>query len=504
MAPEQLNGEWRIFGPWTDLYAVGCVVFELLCGKLAFSAQYLEMYKTLKAGDPPPLPLQHAGLRAWLAQLMDPAPQRRFLCAADAANALAKLTDLPDVPIAPTASSTSMFSGSTLAFPSSTDSIVDDDSTLATIQVQPTASMSRRSPRAALPAIMPEDWRTAQPLWTVSPLAGLGLGIYRLREPALVGREAERDTMWSQLRAVHDDHRGRAILLEGVSGVGKSRLAQWLCERALESGASEVLRVRYSAQHGTMWTDVRRQLGVMGLSGAPLRAALHQRLGAELGEGFTAALSGAQRADQLTWLRRLIATRPRPTIVWLDDAHHSEEALQIATALSGRARCPALVVMTIQSEAVSEAPMLWNQLHTLAETCHINVGPLQPFPQRQLIRRLLRLPKALAGQLEQRAAGNPMFAVQLVGDWIDRGLLRPNEQTGDFALQGNPQIPDTLHAIWQQRILEHVEGAPDQQYALERAAVLGLEGDADEWAGLGARGARRGHIIARMVYPDAG
>lgn len=29
MAPEQFFGEWREFGPWTDLYALGCVAYEL-------------------------------------------------------------------------------------------------------------------------------------------------------------------------------------------------------------------------------------------------------------------------------------------------------------------------------------------------------------------------------------------------------------------------------------------------------------------------------------------
>ena len=28
MAPEQCHGMWRDFGPWTDLYGVGCVAYN--------------------------------------------------------------------------------------------------------------------------------------------------------------------------------------------------------------------------------------------------------------------------------------------------------------------------------------------------------------------------------------------------------------------------------------------------------------------------------------------
>ncbi|MBA2660834.1 MAG: serine/threonine protein kinase [Bradymonadaceae bacterium] len=34
MAPEQIRGCWRQIGPWTDLYALGCMVYELASGAL--------------------------------------------------------------------------------------------------------------------------------------------------------------------------------------------------------------------------------------------------------------------------------------------------------------------------------------------------------------------------------------------------------------------------------------------------------------------------------------
>jgi serine/threonine-protein kinase len=39
MPPEQLMGKWRTFGPWTDLYALGCTAWELACGSPPFAGR---------------------------------------------------------------------------------------------------------------------------------------------------------------------------------------------------------------------------------------------------------------------------------------------------------------------------------------------------------------------------------------------------------------------------------------------------------------------------------
>ena len=36
MAPEQIAGDWRRFGPWTDLYALGCLAWLLVTGRAPF------------------------------------------------------------------------------------------------------------------------------------------------------------------------------------------------------------------------------------------------------------------------------------------------------------------------------------------------------------------------------------------------------------------------------------------------------------------------------------
>jgi hypothetical protein len=45
---------------------------------------------------------------------------------------------------------------------------------------------------------------------------------------------------------------------------------------------------------------------------------------------------------------------------------------------------------------------------------------------------------ALAERVARRTSGNPLFAVQLVGDWVSRGLLEPSQ--GGFRLTQGAKV----------------------------------------------------------------
>jgi serine/threonine protein kinase len=95
MAPEQIEGDWRSFGPWTDLYALGCMAWRLATGRRAYGGQdSSEVLRNKLVGVRAPflggegLP---AGLGAWLASLTARDPGRRPQHAADAAHGLRQL-----------------------------------------------------------------------------------------------------------------------------------------------------------------------------------------------------------------------------------------------------------------------------------------------------------------------------------------------------------------------------------------------------------------------------
>ena len=84
----------------------------------------------------------------------------------------------------------------------------------------------------------------------VPQLIDTGLELAKLRMPKIVGREGVRDRLWKTLRLVHTQGEQRAVLLKGPAGVGKSRLVQWVCERAHEEGIATILHAHHAADAG--------------------------------------------------------------------------------------------------------------------------------------------------------------------------------------------------------------------------------------------------------------
>lgn len=100
MAPEQIRNDWRAFGPWTDLYAVGCMAFELVCGYAPHADQHQgSAIGLLVAHLQDPLPALRprfsvpAAFEQWVTRAMGRTPRTRFQFAADAAVALLAISD---------------------------------------------------------------------------------------------------------------------------------------------------------------------------------------------------------------------------------------------------------------------------------------------------------------------------------------------------------------------------------------------------------------------------
>jgi len=109
MAPEQLRGHWRDYGPWTDLYGLGCLAWTLATGKGLFgNVSFIELIRLQLEEKPaqfrPLLPVPK-GFEGWLRRLLEKEPLRRFVRAADAMQALCDLGEPVDPPAGPEPSS---------------------------------------------------------------------------------------------------------------------------------------------------------------------------------------------------------------------------------------------------------------------------------------------------------------------------------------------------------------------------------------------------------------
>jgi serine/threonine protein kinase len=92
MAPEQILGEAP--DPRSDIYAAGCVLYELLTGDVPFSAEPRERVRYLHVFEPPEPPSQRLGtplppaLEAICLRALEKRPERRFPSMAAMADAL--------------------------------------------------------------------------------------------------------------------------------------------------------------------------------------------------------------------------------------------------------------------------------------------------------------------------------------------------------------------------------------------------------------------------------
>lgn len=531
MAPEQAARSWRAFGPWTDLYAVGTTAWALLTGEAPYGE--LDLHTASDAhgfGTLPELRARvaiPAGLEGWLRRLLQKDPRARYPCAADAAWALVQIVRaggwaaptrpagtgrLPAEPRAPGVGTEVLHTGgsdrTTLRWTEDTEAPA----------VRPSSGTGPGGGGGSDVPPMPLHWEPGH--WKGRAPPGVGLGLLDVRTPELVDREDERTALWRLLADVRAHGHTRLAVLRGPAGFGKTRLARWVSERAEEVGGAEVLRATHepipSATSGLV-AMLQRHLRCHGLG--------HDRIV----DHVRAVLPSSERADPSTAselaellsptgpLVRSEETRAlygrvlsrlggaRPVLLHIDDAQWGAEALELARWLLREHETRALmVVLTVQDEALSERPAEAGLLRELLEqpsVVEIRVGPLPAHCTRALVRDALGLGGALAERVEAHTAGNPLFAVALVGDWVARDQLRATPRGFTLADGADLSLPADLHRTWAERVDWLLDGRPhDDGVALELAAVLGVDVDRAEWqAACDQAGVRRSDELLSAV-----
>lgn len=519
MAPEQLlAARAREEGPWTDIFALGCLAHELLTGQAPGEQLTVdELIHRRAAGEPEllgPCPGAPDGFTEWLETALASDPADRFEFAADALWALEQLArgapepaDASRPPADPQGPSSRQAPTSrslwTLA-PLSTLGHLDlAGSEPSTAELEFGAEALRPEPPP-----MPPRWRSAGP--RRAPMHGAGLGLYGLRTVPLIGRQRERDQLWGALARVHQTRRPHVVHVRGDAGVGKSRLAAWLCHRAHEVGAALSWAALHDETRRAELVEVVRQvLGCQDMSAPQARQQLERVLARqgvvdpleraeleallELGDDEAPPKPVGQRQRLALAVRALErASRGRPVILWLDDAHLSEQSRALAQhllELRERGEGPALlVVMTSREEALIRDPHARDELDALPERGaeELALGALSRTQQRELLGALLGLDDQLIDRVLARAEGNPLFATQLVGDWVTRQILIPGPE--GFELREGAEVPPPrdLRALCMTRVEGVVSTTPPSQRralleALEIAATLGRHITARGW-----------------------
>ncbi len=528
--PEQLLGREADIGPWSDLYAVGCLAWALMCGDPPHARRdYRALAAARVRGRLPPFePLDPTPPEFvdWLLQMMAARPTQRFQCAADAAWALRKCAPRTEEERAgsfaadptgrwPTATGVSTDPdslgterGSAALAPTrlGTVAITLGPEDLPDVELEPEAAR-RKGVRAPLP----DDWRPARTDPPAARLAGAGLGLFAFRAVSMVGREEERDRIWSALHDVVRTSMGECLVLRGSSGVGKSRLAQWMCERADELGVATIGRARHHPERagddgvGPMIRGLlrvpREPLDLRAYVGRALRAwgVESDRLEAAAMEliepGSSSADGGPHRAletegDRWEALAAIVsaAAADRPVLLHFDDVQWGPQSLAvILRLLRGRRidRAPVLVLATVRDEALAAGTAEAALLDAVLESpgCReLKLGPLGPEEHAALVGGLLGLEDDLHAEVVRRTDGNPLFAVQLLGDWVRRGVLEVGRDGFSRAAGAGASIPDDIHALWVGRFDDVLAGgSASWDRVLDTAAALGMTLDPRDW-----------------------
>jgi hypothetical protein len=324
----------------------------------------------------------------------------------------------------------------------------------------------------------------------------------------MVAREPERQELMDLVVSVCAGHppQHRMVAMIGEAGVGKSRLAEWVCEQVHERGLMWPMRARYGRTPSPLdglTGAVNSFYGLQGADRDTVEQTLLDRWEVDKADGEELAWVAATAE----WLRptppgavtpvgptgkrfvldtpelRFAVTRrvlervghDRPLLIWFDDLHlTSANTFEMLSRL--RRDCPKLrllIIATARSEALEtdlDAAVRMEALRADWSGKVVDLKPLASEETEVLLRATLPLTENAVTAAVAQSRGNPLFALQLLHAWAGGGYL---------TLEGGKyKVPeDALHGraittadLWDERL----RAVPtDLRLAAYAAAALG-------------------------------
>lgn len=355
-----------------------------------------------------------------------------------------------------------------------------------------------------------------------------GLGADTPATTPFVGRLAERSQIAGMLQACQSARRGKALLLRGEAGIGKTRLVEEIATTARAQGfhvhLARVLDFGTATGRDAARVLARSLLGIEGSSDEALRLQAADRALGDGGIGpdnwpflldlldlpqplaeravYDAMDNATRNLGKQHTLAALLAmaARAAPLLIVVEDIHWADPPMlaHLARLTVALSEIPAALVMTtrIEGDPLTES---WRATTRANPLVTIDLGPLAPDEATALAGSFLDATDRIALACIERAEGNPLFLEQ---------LLRHAEASEESS------VPGTIQSL----VLGRMDRLPPaDRAALQAASVVGqhftldllrhlLGDDRYDAAGLVARHLVRpdqdGYLFAHALVRD--
>lgn len=311
---------------------------------------------------------------------------------------------------------------------------LDEEPEAATRQLHAEIGRRRRS-SPPVPANIPENSAPSPPPATAAAAPVVPA-------PPTCSAPIGRDDDLAKLEVWLGEARGgrrRVVFVTGEAGLGKTTLLDVLLARAAEAGV--MVGRGQCIEHrgaGEPFMPLIEALGELCRTASEMRAALETHApswAAQLPGLSGRPQSGVGTRERL--LRELLdaleaATAVRPLLVVVEDLHWSDAStLDLIDALARRRGAARLMVLAScrDSDSLSAGSGVVDLIRGLTFRNLGSLLPLAPLDEGAVERCLAerfpgaRPPRGLASALVRRGGGNPLFMLNLLDWWIDRGLL---------------------------------------------------------------------------------
>ncbi len=472
MSPERLTGQHHLWGPSTDLFAVGAVVYRLLTGRLPYPAR-VPTEAMSQRQHPPVLIRARAGLLLprGIEEVVLPMlafdRRARFDQAADVIRALEALADAPD----PLGVPELMGSAGLSSWPQ------------LTMNANKIGNPGGRQPTAPDKGVPPWFRPPAVPLPATLKRARLRRRVPQApsllvhREIRLVGRDPEFELMWRAARTAARLRRPMLLEITGAPGSGRTRLVQEFTRALEEAGIGEGMRMEYDVRAGadpglrgawrremppgsrhdyfvheiatTFARDRQSSLGECRNDARQLAEFLSPQRGARTTNRAPLRSMLVEHLDRRSW-RGL-------SWLWLEDAHLAGENDDCWAILDEilSSSAPILILATTRGDQITPSLMELRARHHRA----VRSIDLEALPARiadELVQAHLPLPPPLASRLARHAGGNPKAIKDLLAHWVQTNALVEQAEEGAGRVwglaPGTPPPPADQRAFAEARL----------------------------------------------------